>query len=30
MTSHLLRELAPVTAAAWEEIESDVRPRLQA
>jgi uncharacterized linocin/CFP29 family protein len=30
VTSHLLRELAPVTAAAWEQIESDVRPRLQA
>jgi uncharacterized linocin/CFP29 family protein len=30
VTSHLFRELAPVTAAAWEQIESDVRPRLEA
>jgi uncharacterized linocin/CFP29 family protein len=30
MSSHLLRELAPVTATAWEQIESDVQSRLQA
>jgi uncharacterized linocin/CFP29 family protein len=30
MTDHLLRDLAPITAAAWEAIEADVRPRLEA
>jgi uncharacterized linocin/CFP29 family protein len=30
MTGHLFRELAPVTDAAWEQIESDVKPRLTA
>jgi uncharacterized linocin/CFP29 family protein len=30
MTDHLFRELAPITTAAWEAIESDVRPRLEA
>src|ERR1700730_2192249 len=30
MTDHLLRHLAPITAAAWEAIEADVKPRLKA
>jgi uncharacterized linocin/CFP29 family protein len=30
VTGHLFRELAPVTAAAWEQIDSDVKPRLEA
>src|SRR5437660_7793200 len=30
MTDHLLRNLAPITAAAWQAIENDVRPRLEA
>ena len=30
MTDHLLRQLAPITAAAWEAIEADVKPRLKA
>jgi uncharacterized linocin/CFP29 family protein len=28
MTDHLLRDLAPISAAGWDAIESDVRPRL--
>ncbi|MDP9073591.1 MAG: bacteriocin family protein, partial [Actinomycetota bacterium] len=28
MTSHLLRNLAPISDAGWEAIESDVKPRL--
>ena len=30
MSGHLFRELAPVTTAAWEQIESDVKSRLEA
>jgi uncharacterized linocin/CFP29 family protein len=30
MTDHLLRHLAPITSAAWEAIEEDVKPRLVA
>ena len=30
MTDHLLRQLAPITAAAWEAIEAEVKPRLKA
>jgi uncharacterized linocin/CFP29 family protein len=30
VTAHLFRELAPVSAAAWAEIESDARARLAA
>ena len=30
MTDHLLRNQAPITAAAWGAIEDDVRPRLRA
>jgi len=28
MTDHLLRDLAPISAAAWDAIERDVKPRL--
>jgi uncharacterized linocin/CFP29 family protein len=28
MTSHLLREHAPITPAAWDAIETEVKPRL--
>jgi uncharacterized linocin/CFP29 family protein len=30
MTGHLFRELAPITDAAWDQIESDVKSRLTA
>jgi len=30
VTDHLLRHLAPISSAAWEAIESDVKPRLEA
>jgi uncharacterized linocin/CFP29 family protein len=30
MTDHLLRHLAPIATAAWEAIEEDVKPRLEA
>ena len=30
MTDHLLRELAPISEAAWAAIEADVKPRLEA
>ena len=30
MTDHLLQQLAPITTAAWEAIEADVKPRLEA
>jgi uncharacterized linocin/CFP29 family protein len=30
MTDHLLRNLAPITATAWQAIEDDVSPRLAA
>jgi uncharacterized linocin/CFP29 family protein len=29
MTDHLLQHLAPITAAAWEAIQEDVKPRLE-
>src|SRR5580765_7901477 len=29
MTDRLLRQLAPITGAAWEAIEADVKPRLK-
>ena len=28
MTDHLLRDLAPISTAGWDAIESDVKPRL--
>src|SRR5581483_206974 len=28
MTDHLLRDLAPISAAGWEAVESDVKARL--
>jgi uncharacterized linocin/CFP29 family protein len=30
MTDHLFRHLAPISASAWEAIEEDVKPRLEA
>jgi uncharacterized linocin/CFP29 family protein len=30
MTDHLLRDLAPITGAAWQAIEDEVKPRLEA
>lgn len=30
MTDHLLQHLAPITTAAWDAIEEDVKPRLAA
>jgi uncharacterized linocin/CFP29 family protein len=30
VTDHLLRDLAPISSAAWDAIEADVRPRLEA